>query len=338
VYDPVRDEMILFGGCSTFQGDPNLVANAETWAYRHRPPSPPTWTKLTPATSPGARCDHTMAWDGVHQQIVLFGGQISASIGSTETWLWNGTTWSPTTPAMSPDARYDAPMAFDPVRKKLVLVGGHNEIASQFTEDTWTWDGSTWAPVPTSAHPSPRSGSHLAWDQGRRRLVLFGGDGSNITLQDAWELDETGWKLVPQQDTPPARTDHVLVSAPDGAGVIAIGGHDPLQSPEVVFGDLVRLRWDSPRAADETCTAVDTDGDGRAGCADPDCAPVCTPTCAIGVAGCTPAASCGDTVCDPELESCDSCPGDCGPCQPRCGDGTCDASESTATCPGDCPP
>lgn len=49
--------------------------------------------------------------------------------------------------------------------------------------------------------------------------------------------------------------------------------------------------------------------------------------------------ACGDGVCQ-GLESCSSCPGDCGVCTPPspdvCGDGECTGSESCTTCGADC--
>jgi hypothetical protein len=47
-------------------------------------------------------------------------------------------------------------------------------------------------------------------------------------------------------------------------------------------------------------------------------------------------ATCGDGVCDKRMESCSSCPGDCGACPPSCGDGVCNGGESCSTCPRDC--
>jgi hypothetical protein len=44
---------------------------------------------------------------------------------------------------------------------------------------------------------------------------------------------------------------------------------------------------------------------------------------------------CGDGLCDPAVEACDSCPQDCGEC-PMCGDNTCDGNENCESCPGDC--
>jgi hypothetical protein len=44
---------------------------------------------------------------------------------------------------------------------------------------------------------------------------------------------------------------------------------------------------------------------------------------------------CGDGSCNGS-ESCTSCPGDCGACPPRCGDGACNGGDTCASCPGDC--
>jgi hypothetical protein len=99
-----------------------------------------------------------------------------------------------------------------------------------------------------------------------------------------------------------------------------------------------RLRWDGAGADDSCQDAIDFDGDGLAGCADPDCYYVCTPLCTPGpeLATCSAASpSCGDNSCDALLENCRVCPGDCGTCPAVCGDLFCDAGEMSA-CPGDC--
>ena len=46
---------------------------------------------------------------------------------------------------------------------------------------------------------------------------------------------------------------------------------------------------------------------------------------------------CGDASCT-SGETCESCPGDCGPCAATCGSQTCDADETCVTCPSDCGP
>ncbi|MBW2735641.1 MAG: hypothetical protein JRH20_24925 [Deltaproteobacteria bacterium] len=44
---------------------------------------------------------------------------------------------------------------------------------------------------------------------------------------------------------------------------------------------------------------------------------------------------CGDDSCN-GTETCKTCPADCGPCPPECGDGQCNGDETCATCLGDC--
>jgi hypothetical protein len=84
--------------------------------------------------------------------------------------------------------------------------------------------------------------------------------------------------------------------------------------------DTWQLSYRGP-TPDEHCTlALDADLDGLAGCADPDCADACS--------------RCGDGTCDVS-ESCHSCPADCT-CSAVCGDFHCDPGEDCTSCPGDC--
>jgi hypothetical protein len=71
-----------------------------------------------------------------------------------------------------------------------------------------------------------------------------------------------------------------------------------------VFESAVHPADRCMRAAD------DTDGDGLAGCADPDCFARCRPMCSPGAP--------------------------CDASYPHCGDGTCSAVEDYLICPDDC--
>lgn len=77
--------------------------------------------------------------------------------------------------------------------------------------------------------------------------------------------------------------------------------------------DTWSLRHDTPLPLAERCVLADEDldGDGLAGCADPDCWGRCAPLCPPGTS--------------------------CGAAAVRCGDGTCTAIEDHALCPTDCP-
>src|ERR1700691_502766 len=64
VYDPVHHQSVLFGGADTG----GTVYN-NTYVYNRA-----TWTLLTPASSPGARLWHGMAFDPFSSTVILFGG------------------------------------------------------------------------------------------------------------------------------------------------------------------------------------------------------------------------------------------------------------------------
>lgn len=58
------------------------------------------------------------------------------------------------------------------------------------------WDGEGWRQA-AAAGPPPRSGHAMAYDAGRRRVVLYGGgsfDGRTVTRhEDLWEWDGARW-------------------------------------------------------------------------------------------------------------------------------------------------
>ena len=137
-YDSGTDQLVLFGGFSSG------YTNA-TWTW-----SGTTWTNVTPSdplSSPPARGLASMDYDGVIDQLVLFGGFGSGSYA--DTWTWDGTTWTQISPALSPSARYGAPMAFDPGSAQLLLFGGDQSGVA--LADTWTY-GPSQAPSITSSN------------------------------------------------------------------------------------------------------------------------------------------------------------------------------------------
>jgi hypothetical protein len=287
-YDPLHDEMVLFGGAAS-----NFVPLADTVIYK---PSSPSWVTRTPLASPPPRSGHSMVWDGNANRIVLFGGNGGTGVGVIDdTWTWNGINWTPEPAATKPPPRENFAMGYDPIRKRVVIFGGRRTLPLQ--NDTWLWDGSTWTELTVGNRPPGREYAEMAWDPARGRLILFGGAGAE-SFNDAWELTEDGWQFVPTSFAELARADHMMASAPDGSGVVVVGG--AFYEAGTYFGDTRRLRWDGSDAGEEVCTAVDFDGDALAGCTDPDCGYVCT--------------RCGNGTCDRDLETCGLCPADCGAC------------------------
>ena len=280
--------------------------------------------------TPPLRIDGAMAWDGANQQVLLFGGSTTTGLLG-DTWSWDGTSWSMRTPAHQPSAREGAAVGYDPIRHQVVLFGGYDETNQ--LADTWVWDGSDWSERTPAIAPAARSGATMTWHASRQRLALFGGGSGQSLDQDTWEWNGETWELVEVPNPPPGRASPALFPSPDGTSVFAFGGS---LGPRGRIVDLWRLRWEGG-LPDESCREnVDADGDGLAGCADPDCWSECTPLCPPG-ATCAPGGTaCGDGVCTKPLESCRLCASDCA-CRVVCGDTYCDPGEDATSCPGDCP-
>ncbi len=90
--------------------------------------------------------------------------------------------------------------------------------------ETWEWNGVTWTRRFVGG-PSPRVFYALAYDAGRARTVLFGGNsGSGATTTrfgDTWEWDGAAWMLV-SSTGPSPRSGSAIVF--DGQRVVLFGG------------------------------------------------------------------------------------------------------------------
>jgi hypothetical protein len=182
-YDSKRDRVVLFGGNGGAAGN-----FGDTWVFDGT-----TWTKLAPTSSPSARFGEAMAFDSSRNQVVMFGGHDVNGQRVGDTWEWDGTNWTQRSPSSAPFVRFWHSMAFDAQTGTTVLFGGDyfKPGALGPINDTWEWDGSQWIQDLTASAPSPRAGQSMAYDQGRSRIVLFGGTNEvtpQVFYNDTWEL------------------------------------------------------------------------------------------------------------------------------------------------------
>ena len=77
-----------------------------------------------------------MAYDALHQQFVLFGGQNTTA----DTWTFDGSNWTQRMPVTSPDARFGAAMVYDSLHQQVILFGGFDYTAQTLANDTWTYE------------------------------------------------------------------------------------------------------------------------------------------------------------------------------------------------------
>jgi hypothetical protein len=177
-------------------------------------PPYPIW-ELRSVSGPSPRREPGMAYDAARGVTVLFGGWDGSLNYVGETWEWNGATWAQRFPATSPQADYCGAMAYDPASGLCVLVG-----LSQTPYMTWEWNGTTWT---RSADGPDRSGPGMAYDSGRNRIVLFGGNGPDGHENDTFERIGTTWGQV-SDGGPATRECPALAYAADRGRTVMLGG------------------------------------------------------------------------------------------------------------------
>jgi hypothetical protein len=212
-YDEVRGRAVVFGGSD---GTANLN---DTWEFDGA-----VWTQITPALAPSARDGHAMAFDPARARTVLFGGWVgNASLG--DTWEYDGVNWVQRSPTNAPGPRHNAAMTYDPTLGACLLVGGLSiQGTGNESIESWTFDGLTWAQLPTTI--APRERHALAFDAQRGRSVAYGGrdPGTGMFLVDTWELAGNQWQAVPTTRTPPGSLAVTCTFDPLRGQVVAFGG------------------------------------------------------------------------------------------------------------------
>jgi galactose oxidase-like protein/Kelch motif protein len=264
-YDAVHHVVVMFGG---FSGGGALLN--DTWIWNGT-----NWLQRFPATSPPARHYHFLAYDSTHHRILLFGG-LDQTGWRNDTWTWDGMNWTERHPAASPDPRAgNNSLADDPGVGGLVLFGGYD--ASQSFNDTWEWNGTSWTQVfpatsPTSGSPSlayssgdgkvilfglgqqtwgftgtnwierfpatsPPARSFNGMAGARRGVVIFGGSGSPLSLDDTWRFNGTTWTQL-SGPGPSARQFISIALDRRSNNIVLFGGYDFAGS---VLGDTWTL-------------------------------------------------------------------------------------------------
>lgn len=213
------------------------------------------WTQLP--SGPPPRMGAAMAFDSLHNEVVLFGGGSSTWLG--DTWTWNGTSWQQHTPSTSPAPRTYPGMAFDGAGMRVLLCGGY--AWPMLSPDTWQWDGTNWSVVPVTATPAYASGASMAFDEQRQQVVLaMPSDGLPTHL---WTFDGTRWSQLATSRTLPTYWRSVAIGSPWPNGVVfadgaSLFGLDAASPQSVSYGnacganapELGANRWPQLGAAD----------------------------------------------------------------------------------------
>lgn len=216
-YDAESARLVLFGGADA------VDLFDDTWIYDF---DANVWTDLNPATRPAARGRHAMAYDGQSDQIILFGGTGTGTLGDTWAYDLNSNTWQSLSPATRPSPRSHPTLAYDAESDRAILFGGSNGAA--VLDDTWTYDleADTWSNLNPTTKPAPRSRHAMAYDSRSDRVVLFGGVGITASLNDTWSYDRNAntWTNMNPGTSPSARGRHAMEYDAESDRVVLFGG------------------------------------------------------------------------------------------------------------------
>ena len=154
------------------------------------------WRNLAPVESPPPVLGGSLAYDPLHDEIVLFGGGHVAEkrddgriVGYTDTWIYSFAqkNWRRYASQVQPPPRMYSRLVCDTKNQVLVLFGGDGQ--SHYRADTWLFDlkSRTWREA-AIAGPPPRAGHFTVYDP-QTGWVLVGGGFNHDDLGDLWAFD-----------------------------------------------------------------------------------------------------------------------------------------------------
>jgi hypothetical protein len=267
-FDAGTNQMVLFGG-----GEANYDWNMNaTWVLSYHGAGKYTWSQVDAETdlgctdscvnSPPTSNIASLAYDPLSKQLILFGGEHSAGVanGQNSTWDWTGTTWiqvadnngnaagcGESRPTLmpcpsSPPARIGAGLVYDPALGALVLFGGMDDYGNPEYNDTWTWNGSSWAQVDDGTDPGctttcvvsagARDTYGIADDAMTNQLLVFGGAGDN----DTWAAPAApGRPSSPTRVSALTKGSELVVkwAAPEYSGATVVSKYEVKVTPGV---------------------------------------------------------------------------------------------------------
>ena len=163
------------------------------------------WTDLSPRHSPPPVMGGSLAYDPVHDEVVLFGGGHVAEqtsdgrpAGYTGTWAYDlrANDWHQLETKIQPPPRMNTRMVTDTRTQALILFGGDGQ--SHYLADTWIFDlkARTWRRS-RAPGPEPRAGHFTVYDPDTG-WVIIGGGYNRRDLTDMWAYDarEDRWRRL----------------------------------------------------------------------------------------------------------------------------------------------
>ena len=233
IHDPIRHEMVVFGGIFEGLGSESLTADTFALELFDRP----TWSYYPNIYGP-AVVTPSAVYDPTRQRMVVFGGAQSdyynevwvLTLGAVPGWM----QLDPTGP-LPPKRRLHAAV-YDQATDRMIVFGGFDGTNRN---DTWSLQfsgatGAAWSQIlPAGPLPPGRADFGMVLDPVEHRLVAFGGyDGVSPPAQrrgDLWTLDLDGppaWIQLALPGAPTARSGHRAIYDAPRHRMVLFGGYD----------------------------------------------------------------------------------------------------------------
>lgn len=234
VWDPIHNQMIVFGGYPGF---------SDTWAYI---PSDDTWVKK--ADHPTVRWSHMAVWNNKDGVVIVFGG-VSTHTHLSDTWIYDPKRNDWTRKADMPFPVWSASSVYDPVHNRVIVFGGQSEKDNKDVNlnTTLIYDPAVdnWTVFDLKSQPPARAWIDRVqvWDSSNNQMIIYGGSGVSAFLADLWTLKTTPaylgrvvgleWDWQKTENLPAPRTEPEAVVY---NGVIyVVGGADSSSIANTVF-------------------------------------------------------------------------------------------------------
>ncbi len=252
LYDGTRARLTMFAGLvptsNPDTGFKGVLASNEIWEID--PSSTLAFTNRTVAfQGPDSRAYHAMAYDPIRKKTYVYGGadQTRKGFSLTDLWAWDGSRWERVGDGEPPAARVDAALAYDPARQSLILFGGNSWMGTKIGNETWEWseDKRMWTQL-SAAGPSPRWGHGMVTDMARKKVLLYGGSGSNQNAgKEVWEWDGATLTWTDRTPAPTERTpvgrNYPVMSFDEARARLVL--YDGARSPSVE-GETTSAYWE----------------------------------------------------------------------------------------------
>lgn len=130
-----------------------------------------------------------MTFDAARGEMVLL------TMGTMETWTFDGAQWTRRTPATTPTpGLWVFHLAYDPENQLAVFFCGETTRSPlTYPRNTWVWNGTDWKKLAPLRSPPPTIDYAFAYFPERHALVMHGG-----WIEPNWQFLKNVWLLTIQ--------------------------------------------------------------------------------------------------------------------------------------------